>query len=239
MSTRSSAAAAAALAAPAADAPAPKSSFPPVPAGYTRLVHHYAFYGAYHINPVNQWIHIVCVPIILATALLMAHALSPAPAALLPGSVLGPDATARVLEGVVRLSGGQLSIATYAAAIYMAFYVVITPTLLGVATSTLTYALFRAALAAIPALGTNAVPIAAGIHIACWLAQFYGHGVYEKRAPALLDNLFQAIFMAPIFVFMEVLSKFGVLANVHAAADRAVAAKIHAMRVAADAKKAA
>lgn len=27
------------------------------------------------------------------------------------------------------------------------------------------------------------------VHIVCWIAQFVGHGVFEKRAPALLDNL--------------------------------------------------
>jgi 2-hydroxy fatty acid dioxygenase len=48
-----------------------------------------------------------------------------------------------------------------------------------------------------------------GIHICCWIAQFYGHGAHEGRAPALLDNLFQAVFMAPLFVLMEVMFKFG------------------------------
>lgn len=38
----------------------------------------------------------------------------------------------------------------------------------------------------------------------CWVAQFVGHGVFEGRAPALLDNLFQAFFMAPVFVLLEV-----------------------------------
>ena len=36
-------------------------------------------------------------------------------------------------------------------------------------------------------------------------------GVHEGRSPALLDNLFQAIFAAPIFVLMEVLMKLGFL----------------------------
>lgn len=48
-----------------------------------------------------------------------------------------------------------------------------------------------------------------GLHIAGWVAQFYGHGVHEGRSPALLDNLLQAIFMAPLFVLMEVMFKFG------------------------------
>ncbi|XWS60519.1 hypothetical protein CRYUN_Cryun07bG0042700 [Craigia yunnanensis] len=39
----------------------------------------------------------------------------------------------------------------------------------------------------------------------CWTGQFLGHGVFEKRAPALLDNLVQAFLMAPFFVLLEVL----------------------------------
>ena len=72
-------------------------------------------------------------------------------------------------------------------------------------------------------------PRCVGLHILCWIAQFYGHGAHEGifdhtivvyynpnllclfvgRAPALLDNLPQAIFMAPLFVLMEVLFMFG------------------------------
>lgn len=43
------------------------------------------------------------------------------------------------------------------------------------------------------------------IQIVCWTGQFIGHGVFEKRAPALLDNLIQAFVMAPFFVLLEVL----------------------------------
>ncbi|KAL2935313.1 putative endoplasmic reticulum membrane protein C16E8.02 [Bienertia sinuspersici] len=42
----------------------------------------------------------------------------------------------------------------------------------------------------------------------CWTAQFIGHGVFEKRAPALLDNLVQAFLMAPFFVLLEALHEF-------------------------------
>ena len=47
------------------------------------------------------------------------------------------------------------------------------------------------------------IHVAIGVHIFCWVAQIYSHKVYEGRSPALLDNLFQAIFMAPLFVLME------------------------------------
>jgi uncharacterized membrane protein YGL010W len=51
--------------------------------------------------------------------------------------------------------------------------------------------------------------IAVGVHIVSWLMQFVGHGKYEGRKPALLDNLVQALFLAPLFVWYEVLFKLG------------------------------
>jgi uncharacterized membrane protein YGL010W len=51
--------------------------------------------------------------------------------------------------------------------------------------------------------------IAVVVHIVSWIAQFVGHGKYEGRKPALLDNLVQALFLAPLFVWYEVLFKLG------------------------------
>jgi len=42
------------------------------------------------------------------------------------------------------------------------------------------------------------------LHIISWIAQFIGHGVFEKRAPALLDNLFLTL-VAPNFVILEIM----------------------------------
>ena len=39
--------------------------------------------------------------------------------------------------------------------------------------------------------------------------QIFAHQVYEKRSPALLDNIFQAFVMAPLFVVMETLFFMG------------------------------
>ena len=41
-----------------------------------------------------------------------------------------------------------------------------------------------------------------GIHVFGWLTQFWGHFVYEQRAPALLTNIF-FIWMAPFFSTFE------------------------------------
>jgi len=67
---------------------------------------------------------------------------------------------------------------------------------------------------------TNTAAIA--IHVVCWIAQFIGHGVFEGRAPALLDNLVQALFLAPFFVWMELLFKFGYRPELQARVNKEV-----------------
>ena len=44
------------------------------------------------------------------------------------------------------------------------------------------------------------------IHIVGWIAQFFGHGQYERRAPALASNLLYANF-GPFYVVFEYLNK--------------------------------
>ena len=78
--------------------------------------------------------------------------------------------------------------------------------------------------------GMKANYIAIGVHIFSWLAQFVGHGVYEGRAPALLDNLVQAIFLAPFFVWMEVLFAFGYRPELKGRLDRSVAKEIEKVK---------
>ncbi|KAL8130306.1 hypothetical protein V2J09_019461 [Rumex salicifolius] len=52
------------------------------------------------------------------------------------------------------------------------------------------------------------VQVVLAAQVICWTFQFLGHGVFEKRAPALLDNLSQAFLMAPFFVLLEALELF-------------------------------
>lgn len=49
-----------------------------------------------------------------------------------------------------------------------------------------------------------------------------GHGVFEGRKPALLDNLVQALFLAPLFVWYEVLFKLGFYRGLKGEVERAV-----------------
>lgn len=69
-----------------------------------------------------------------------------------------------------------------------------------------------------------------GIHVASWLVQFVGHGVFEGRAPALLDNLVQALLLAPLFVWMEVLFFFGYRPELKARYDESVKKQIAVFR---------
>lgn len=59
-----------------------------------------------------------------------------------------------------------------------------------------------------------------------WIAQFVGHGVFEGRAPALLDNLVQAFFLAPFFVWLEVLFALGYRPELKARIDKGVEAEV-------------
>ena len=70
--------------------------------------------------------------------------------------------------------------------------------------------------------GSTANMYAIALHIVCWIAQFVGHGKYEGRAPALLDNLVQAIFLAPFFVWMEILFFLGYRPELKGRLDDAV-----------------
>eukprot|EP01059_Diplonema_ambulator_P010399 TRINITY_DN20422_c0_g1_i1.p1 TRINITY_DN20422_c0_g1~~TRINITY_DN20422_c0_g1_i1.p1 ORF type:complete len:197 (+),score=30.08 TRINITY_DN20422_c0_g1_i1:59-592(+) len=144
-----------------------------------------AFYGEYHANRVNQWIHITCVPIILWTAMVF----------------------------VGRLEVMDIPAPWVVAAVYGVFYVLMDPVVGG---------LYCGILVAMAKTSTqfakeqdDAMTIAVGVHVVAWILQFIGHGVFEKRAPALLDSFLQSLMLAPFFVFIEVLFMFGFRKDVH------------------------
>jgi len=70
--------------------------------------------------------------------------------------------------------------------------------------------------------GSRANYAAIAVHIFSWVAQFIGHGAFEGRAPALLDNLVQALFLAPFFVWFEILFFLGYRPELKSRLDKAV-----------------
>lgn len=80
--------------------------------------------------------------------------------------------------------------------------------------------------------GSNAVYWVGISQIVSWGTQFVGHGVFEKKAPALLDNIVQALFLAPFFVWLEVLFMAGYRPELR----ERVSTKVKARRAEMDAK---
>lgn len=72
--------------------------------------------------------------------------------------------------------------------------------------------------------------VALAVHVVCWIAQFVGHGAFEGRAPALLDNLVQAVFLAPMFVWLEVLFKLGYRKELQNRVDKRVEEEVAKFR---------
>ena len=60
------------------------------------------------------------------------------------------------------------------------------------------------------------------VFVVAWLAQFIGHALFEKRAPALLTNLPQALHAAVFFVWLEAIFSLGFRADLRIPLEAAV-----------------
>lgn len=78
--------------------------------------------------------------------------------------------------------------------------------------------------------GMTANKWAGAVFLVSWLAQFVGHGKFEGRAPALLDNIIQAFVLAPFFVFFELLFALGYRPDLKKRIDKAVEEEIRKYR---------
>ncbi|RFU25843.1 hypothetical protein B7463_g10496, partial [Scytalidium lignicola] len=167
------------------------------------------FYGAYHHNNVNIAIHMIFVPTILASGLLLAT----------NSPVLIP------LPPWLSIPGLPLNLGTLGAIGYSGFYLLLEP-FAGMITLPLImgWVAYANHLTSTVPSPTNKVAI--GLQIVSWLIQFVGHGVFEGRAPALLDNLVQAFVLAPFFVFMELMFKLGYRPELQTRVEKAVLEKI-------------
>jgi len=162
------------------------------------------FYGSYHHNPVNIWIHITCVPLIMMTSFLL---VSNTPSIPLPNYLTIPN---------LPLNGGTIT-----ALLYAGLYVLMEPV-----AGAMLFPLIMGGTAysnyLLTAYGATANWVAGGLNVVAWVAQFVGHGVFEGRAPALLDNLVQALFLAPFFVWFELLFMLGYRPELRARLEKAV-----------------
>lgn len=147
-----------------------------------------ADYGDSHRNPVNQWVHIVCVPAIFASTLGLFW--------LVPlGRWLG-------LEGALAywVNGGTLL-----AVVCMPFYL-----RMSAAMTLLMSVWLGLSLAAIVALDRSAWSLgwtSAVVWLLAWAVQVWGHKV-EGKKPSFVDDLV-FLLVGPMFVSIELAHKLG------------------------------
>lgn len=129
----------------------------------------------------NKAIHILCVPAIYGSALILLNQIAlPVPAV--------------VSSALTTLALPAASAALPVALFYGGYWSYLTgPSFVGASASALAVGALWGVGAWGRALGSNAIRAAVGVHVFSWIAQFYGHGAHEGRAPALLDNLFDAV----------------------------------------------
>ena len=142
-----------------------------------------AFYAAYHQDARNKATHLVGVPVIML-------------------SLFIPLAWVRVDIG-----GFDITAAMLVAAVMLAYYLVLDVPL-GMAMLVVTTALVWAG-DRIAGLGALQGWIgSAALFVGGWILQLIGH-VFEGRRPALVDRLFQSVFVAPLFLCAEIFFTLG------------------------------
>jgi uncharacterized membrane protein YGL010W len=157
-----------------------------------------AFYASYHHNETNKFIHILFVwPIFYTAQIFLQYLTVPVPAALtsfLPESIF---------------SESMNSWAFLCSLMYAIYYFFIEqPGYAGPLAAGMVMVGFFITQKLVENFPSIWLP-ALILHAVSWVAQIYGHQVYEKRAPAFFDNLVQALVMAPLFVLLEVLFLLG------------------------------
>ncbi|CAK8565290.1 unnamed protein product [Lathyrus sativus] len=160
--------------------------------GLLDLEKHFAFYGSYHSNPINIIIHVFLVWPILFTTLILLYFTPP---------IFSPSQTLHnIIPHVLIFNIGFIFTVFYAL-----FYVAL-DIKAGSFVAVLTFLCWVSSSFVANSIGFElAWKIVLAAQLFCWTGQFIGHGVFEKRAPALLDNLAQAFLMAPFFVVLEIL----------------------------------
>ena len=89
---------------------------------YDKLVTHFAFYGAYHNNKTNQLIHILCVPLILVTALMFLNNVD------VTSYISSFMDTSSILQSLTLLNG-KITLAIPIAIAYALYYLYLSPSL--------------------------------------------------------------------------------------------------------------
>ena len=151
---------------------------------------HMAFYEAYHRHPLNKLTHFIGIPTIVFSVLVLLSSVS------------------------VNVGGAAITPAMLLVATGLVYYFLLEPAFgLGMTLFILP------ALALAHWTGRQSWLVVAavflGFFIGGWIFQLVGHAVFEKRRPALTDNLFQMV-IGPIFLVAEIFFLCGYRPALHA-----------------------
>lgn len=188
--------------------------------GFFDLENQVVFYRSYHMHSKNVLIHVFCIPLILLSGIGL----------MLPVKVAGEDHPSFNLGSIL-------------AWVYGIYYICL-DRVVGIP-SMLLLVLWAHKLQEFYDNKVNGelftksqyIVFFLFVHFVSWSAQFYGHAVYEKRAPALLDSLHQALVMAPFFVGLEIAFHFGYKPELQKSVDNQAGKNITKFKIEAARKK--
>ena len=168
--------------------------------GFFDLKKQFIFYASYHNHPVNVAIHLFCIWNLVWSGLVLIHHS--------PEFMESPKS----LAALPLIGNIPVNMSLIITLIYVVTYVLMDPiagslgALLMLFLNQWTWSLVAAGD---PVMNFPLWQPVLLFHIVMWIIQFIGHGVFEKRAPALLDSWDQAFITAPLFVILETLFFFG------------------------------
>lgn len=166
-------------------------------------------YGEFHANKVNQAIHIIFVPAILWSAMVW----------LTKTGIIIHTAYDSILP---------LNAAVIGIILYSLYYFLLHP-VIGLLSTPVLYVLAISATKfgeMDEVYGFSPIKLSILIHVVSWVAQILGHQIYEKRAPAILDDPLQPLVLAPLFVFCEILFSLGLFPTLKKDLEKAVAVQV-------------
>lgn len=154
------------------------------------IADHMSFYEAYHRHPLNKLTHFVGIPAIVF-------------------SILVPLGWISVELGGVTLTGAMVLVG-----VALGYYLLLQPAFaLGMALFILPTLYAAHQVSRMGWLTGLAVFLL--FFVGGWIFQIVGHVVFEKRRPALVDNLFQMV-IGPVFLVAEVFFLLGYRPGLHA-----------------------
>jgi uncharacterized membrane protein YGL010W len=171
---------------------------------------------------INVAIHITCVPVILLTALMLVRLQNHKRTVLTLQACNTPNLD---VPAALDIPYFPFNLGTIVALVYTGLYILMEP-VAGFLVSPILIGGIAYCNHLVETHGAVANKWAIGINVVSWILQFVGHGVFEGRAPALLDNLVQALFLAPFFVWFEVLFFFGYRPQLKSRLDTAIEGEI-------------